>query len=202
MLKLASSHTVPPGEFPYVVPQTGFKVHGHTLNHAYEQVAANLRANGYPVPHDLRGIIEDSVCQKLGFPHCEEEDPIKRWRNGALLTWEVLKAGTTVIGSWLKAGKPMVAQAQADSRSAVCARCPANVSPQGCSVCQLGALTNLVHSIVGTAQASHSAEMKACSCCGCGLAVKIFIPLEHILKSEPLTPYPDNCWIKKEQNAG
>jgi hypothetical protein len=202
MYRLVNQNTVPPGEFPYVIPQTGFKVHGHTLNQAYDKTRDHLTANGLPVHPNLRAIIEDCVCQKLGYPVCEEEDPIKRFKSTLMLTWEVLKAGTTSLGSWILAGKPMVHQAQADARSEVCVRCPANVSPQGCAPCQLGALANLINSIVGTAKASRTGQLRACSCCGCGLEVKVFIPLEHITKSEPLIPYPDNCWIKKEQNAG
>lgn len=199
MLRLVDPDTIPPGAFTWTVKETGLRFDGATLTAICEKVKAHMRANGLTPPPNLPALIEDEACQRIPPHWCAEDDPAKQYRRNWQLTWEVLKNGTTTIGSWVAAGLPKVSQAQADSRSATCAMCRENIPTDSCAPCQAASLTNLIHSLTGASRSSHHEQLRACGCCGCALAVKVWTPLEHILKGEPLAPYPPNCWIEHEQ---
>jgi hypothetical protein len=199
MLHLVNPDTTPPGAFTYHVKETGADMKGDTLYAITERVKAHLVANKLPAPPNLVDLIVDETCKRIPPHWCEEDDPVKRYRRNWALTWEVLKAGTTTIGSWVAAGLPKVSQEKADARGAVCVMCRENIPADSCAPCQAASLTNLIHSLIGTDRSVHHDKLRACGCCGCALAVKVWTPLEHVIKGEPLAPYPPNCWIENER---
>jgi hypothetical protein len=198
MLAFENIETTPPGGFKGWVKETGHKFHGWTFHALREQVVAHLKANQLPIPLNLDSILEDQACQGMPRGVCRETDPAKAFLANMKLTWAVLKAGTQSIGSWALGGFNKVEKAQAEFRAATCVRCPHNRFPEGCSPCQSDSLHKLVYSLVGAERTVHHDQLHACDRCGCGLRVKIWAPLKHILKSSPMLPYPAHCWILKE----
>ena len=198
MLAIVSKQTTPPGGYRYRVEQTGQTFHAWTAFAIRQQVVNHLTANSIPVPHNLDALIEDFTCQGQPAGICDETDPIKSFLSNLHLTWQVIKAGTSTIGAWALDGFTKVEPAVADARAGVCASCPNNKFPQGCSPCQSDALHRLVHKLVGADNTRYDDRLHACVSCGCALRVKVWAPLRFVLKHPPMSPYPPQCWITKE----
>ena len=156
------------------------------------------RANGMPVPVDLEDIVLDFTCRGLGG-FCQEVDARYNWLQGTRLRFASVIAGTEVLGKWIIAGKPMVPQELADSRSEVCAGCSFNQDAKDCQVCAWPVLTRLVSKLLGDRKSKRHADLKACASCGCSLKLKCHIPLEHLKASFSYgEALPGWCWISAE----
>src|SRR6188768_968001 len=59
---LPNTHTSPPGEFQYRVPQTGQFFRASNWPQLQEQLIAHYRATGYPAPANLYEAVEDFIC--------------------------------------------------------------------------------------------------------------------------------------------
>jgi hypothetical protein len=198
MLAFENIHTAPPGGYKGWVEQTGQNFHGWTFAELKRKVTEHLRANSLPIPTDLDSVLEDQACQGMPSGVCREMDPAKAFLANMKLSWAILKEGTKSIGSWALSGFDKVSVDQAEFRAATCVSCPHNRFPDGCSPCQSDSLHKLVFSLVGAAKTTRHNQLHACDRCGCGLRVKVWAPLNHILKSTPMLPYPAHCWIVKE----
>lgn len=202
MLKFHQINNCPPGSYRGYVPETNFHVKAETWRSLLEKLHAHRVANGIPIKPGWIDEAEDYACQGLGPDVCHETDPRFGWVSGAAMTIQALVAGTTVLGSWIIAGLPKVPQEQADKRSEACVSCMMNLDVHGCQPCALPVFHTLVGKLIGSSRSKHHDQLKACAVCGCSNAVKVWAPLEHIKKSfDYADRLPDNCWLKKEDNA-
>lgn len=199
MLKLISPQTTPPGGFRATVVETGQTFHAWTHYALKQQLLAHFSANNLPIRHDLDFWIEDQTCQGLPRGFCEETDAVKAFLASLRLTWNILSAATRSLGSWGIAGFKKVEQPQAESRAAICVDCVHNQYPKDCAPCQFDAALKLITAIVGTDKTKSHDKLNACNRCGCFLKVKVWAPLEFVIKIPPLAEYPAHCWITKER---
>ncbi len=102
-------------------------------------------------------------------------------------------------------GKPVPKQL-AQSRAAVCSRCPFNVPPHSLQEKLSTLILKAAFAIFKLKTHTHikietEPKLGICKVCGCFLPLKIFVPLEHILKFTPdstLNCLAPNCWILNE----
>jgi hypothetical protein len=123
------------------------------------------------------------------------------WLAGLKHTFTNVLAGTLTIGTWLAKGRKFVEQEQADSRASVCAGCPENVEPQGCTNCNLSTLHEAVRSLIGSRSTAYNDRLKACKVCLCDLRSKVWLPHEalwpHMTEAQKAA-LPPFCWLIKE----
>lgn len=117
-------------------------------------------------------------------------------------------AGARTIIDWLGSGGKPVAQTLADARSATCATCPNNKPAHWME----WATGKLAASIKAELEAKnqmrlatpHDGAIHTCSACLCWLPLKVWAPLDVILKyqsEETKTKLHPSCWILSESTA-
>ena len=198
MLKFTNNSDTPHGGYRFHVAETGQDFQSFVRQQLKEAVVAHLKGNNLTVPADLDAQIEDFTCRYQGGNFCDETDPRYGWLSGAILKFRVVLAGTEILGKWLLAGKPFVAQELADERSEVCASCLYNRDPQGCATCQWSVLYSTVLKFLGSKRSSRRNALKSCASCGCALQLKVWIPHGHLKSSFAYADLPAWCWVAKE----
>src|SRR5688572_9336709 len=104
--------------------------------------------------------------------------------------------------SWLGAGGQPVPPPRAQGRANVCLRCPMNkemglyegLAKIGAGILrrQIEAKSHLKVGVLG------EERLHVCSACGCNLALKVQVPLMHILETTDTAKLHPNCWILRE----
>lgn len=202
-LKLKNRNTCPPGHnFPYIDPDTKIVIGAPSFS-ALERKVWNHRVanNLVPLPDTA---IEDIVCRQLIDRGCAEycidsEHSFLPIVTGFKVTFDQVKRGTLTIASNLIRGNPLVEQAEADRRSRLCAKCPYNVDPEGCTPCTMGAVRSLVKAVVGNRVTVEEASLKSCAFCGCFNASQVWFPLDVLqkfMRKEINDNLPGFCWKK------
>ena len=195
-MRLSSLNHVPPGGFRYRHPQSGYLAEAHSYGMLRGLVDAHCAANA------LRPVTDDEMQQQMceGLPpksartFCEGDGVSV---DGVRITWQDVWHGTKVLGSFLLAGRPLVAREEAERRAAICAPCSRNVNyakPCGSDCPELAAT---VEAIVGADGTTLDAELNACSVCKCSNKAQVWMPVEHLKRGvtdEMMPQFPDSCW--------
>jgi hypothetical protein len=113
--------------------------------------------------------------------------------------------GTSVVLDWLTSGGKPVAQELADSRAKICTGCPKNEPGDWYTT----APAQLIRSTLSARSDLKLAtpfddKLQSCVVCRCLLPLKIWCPLDHILKGtkpEVMEEFPSICWIKNQDGA-
>lgn len=113
--------------------------------------------------------------------------------------------GAAVLADWLGSGGHPVEKAKADARAQVCESCPLNCEPNWWGRVKSSIAEAIKqHLSAKTAlglQVENEERLHMCRACGCANRLKVWCPLEHIVKhtpSETFQKFPGTCWIKKE----
>src|SRR5688572_4095850 len=61
--------------FEYTQPETGFLMEAESIEALEAEVVAHRQANNLPVGSDIRGEIEDRLCESLPANYCVEDPP-------------------------------------------------------------------------------------------------------------------------------
>lgn len=114
------------------------------------------------------------------------------------ITWQdvALFAGMAALA--ISSGQPLVDQAEAERRAAICAGCPMNQPLNDCPHCREA--INALAQKMGGLSTSRDGELKACSVCGCELKASVHVNLEaqqRVLKPEMSARLPEWCWKRK-----
>jgi len=199
MRRLADKNLVPPNNFRYTDPDTGWTTVSPTYYDWIANAKEHRRANGLAVAPDFPAQAEDQLCGLIP-PHWCNRDA------GDVTTWvdtnfslTDLKEGMAVFGHWASLGMPLVTQQEADRRGAICVTCPLNVAVSGCSACHR--MASLITGTVAQKKGTYDDRLKACAVCHCALKAKTWFPLD-ILESrdgeaDRQRLYPDFCWLKQ-----
>lgn len=116
-------------------------------------------------------------------------------------------AGVRVLIEWLGAGLKPVSSEAAEARAQVCVKCPLN--QEGGFWEKLDALAaEEVRTMLGIRhdlqmKTSVDAQLKSCTACGCWIALKVHVPLNHIIKQTPddtWLKFDASCWLISEAN--
>lgn len=109
--------------------------------------------------------------------------------------------GTAVVVDWLMSGGNAVAPELAERRAGICVACPKNVPGSWYTVAPAQLIKETLEARKDlTLATSHDAELKSCDVCRCLMRLKVWVPLEPILKNTSpaiLAEFPPNCWIAK-----
>lgn len=110
--------------------------------------------------------------------------------------------GTAVVLDWLTSGGPPVAQDLANKRASVCVTCPRNVDGSWYTVAPAELIKATLESRKDLKLETPSdAQLKSCDVCKCLMRLKVFVPLDFIVKNtkpEIMAEFPAHCWIAKK----
>jgi hypothetical protein len=121
--------------------------------------------------------------------------------SGAASNLKRAAQGTAVILDWLTSGGTPVAQELAEKRAAICAACPKNLPGSWYTVAPAEIIRETLESRKDLKlETSKDAELKSCDVCRCLMVLKIWTPLDYIVKNtvpEIMAEFPAGCWIAK-----
>lgn len=196
-----SENTTPPGQWRYLVPETGTWLRGYwALTDLMSDLTKHYVVNKLQWPGDgpMKQRVLSQLCPQLPKGYCKDsEAPIGFWKR-VRTTFSELVQGTSTLGEWLRSGRK-VDPAEANERASICIKCPQNQEPEGCVGCNMPSVQNLVNSLRGGSRTPYDSQLRACNVCGCSLQVKVWVPSDIILKHTPasqLKEFPDGCWLK------
>ena len=199
MQRLLQKETVPPDGFRSLQPETRVWIRGGDYWTWLENDKAHRVANAIPITPFWADEVEDQLCRSLPPGHCKEKEPgVKPVNVPTRLSLDDVTRGSTAFGEWIVAGRPMVAQAEAERRAGICASCFYNIDIPGCKPCN-GAL-NVIKRIVGIRKTTSDPWMKSCAVCRCFNAVQIWFPAERLIQGttdKMMSEFPEFCWKAK-----
>src|SRR5687768_933419 len=164
-LRLIRTNVVPPGGFRYFQAETKLWIKGATIDGLEKAVVGHRQANHLPVGTDIRGEIEQQICEAAGPEWCQGENT---WTAKIQTAWRAVVQGTTTLVDWALQGGRRVSADEADARAAICAPCQYN-RPVDCIPCNSQKLTDVVASFASEAT-PHSKYLKSCAICSCMLS--------------------------------
>lgn len=179
-MKLKSRGIIPYGGYYRILdPLTGIRVEAVTWDHLMTKVRDERRANGAPLGLELEDEVEQWAC----ISHPDEVEVVdERLPKRRSLGLDDVVRGTQVLLAFKMAGSPLVSQAEANRRAAICQRCPMNLMwTQGCSVCSK--MEDVVRSVVGGARTEHDQQLFSCNICGCSLKAAVHVPNDILNKA-------------------
>jgi len=178
-------------------PDLGFVGQGYLFEVIANRCRDWRRANGVPIGLGFEDELEQALCRQHPSA-CETDDPREPIQPRRLNYRDVL-VGTQVMASFIAKGMPVVDQAEAERRAAICANCIANQDfGRPCSgIC--GKLEEIVTKIVGGKHTSKDDSLNSCVICGCYLKAAVWMDRETQWK--PLSEHQKiqfeqipNCW--------
>lgn len=192
MKKLIETSVVPPNGYSYEQKETSIKLTADNFGQLVTRVADHRRANNLPVPFNIADIVEAKVCEQR--PElCEGYVP-KPPPNQKLTLNSAIRFTRTLVAA---GGKRVENQAEADQRAAICAMCPDNIEPEGCTGCSSSIIKKTVEFMVGSRKTSYDSTLKSCKHCGCFNAAQVWLPLDALQKTitnSENEALPDHCW--------
>lgn len=195
-MKLRGHSQVPPGQFRYRHPNSGFEMIRHAWDLLRSDVTAHCSANGFPPITDEE--IERQMCENMG------EEPASRYCEGDGLTvkgvglhWKEIAAGTKALISHVLSGRQTVEQEEAERRAAICVTCERNVEYHRPCGGRCPEVDEVVKAVVGGGTTSLDDKLKACSVCGCVNRAAVWVEITHLSKGigpDFVEKAPPTCW--------
>lgn len=206
-----------PNGFQYKQRETGWELTTWDFNMLCQEIQKHRRANPqHRLPLDLVSIeneVEfanasrvaripgaDIYLQQGDLPPPKTPPPPGLIQRGLRLA-----AGGRTLVEWLKSREDAVPPELANTRAAICAKCPKNEPGDWAA-----RFTEPVSAAIRKElekrrgwelKTDHDEELRVCSACLCPLPLKVHVPIDFILKRIPedskaaLVP---ECWILKE----
>lgn len=199
MQTLINKNETPPGQFRFTVRETAHKFRSIAWGTLIKEIRDHYKANSLLVPLDLEAQVEDQLCSVLPPGWCNQNDPTKAHFHPAGLTMANFLTGTKTIVSWFLGGKRKASKEEIEERTRICSGCFWNQNPEGCTGCSMGAIHEVVNSVVAERYPGDQ-FLKACMLCGCSLVLKTRVPLDILQKhtsAEVNERLPEYCWLKK-----
>jgi hypothetical protein len=194
MLTIVDKQLIPPGEFRYQQPETGFKIQTRSWSQMLQQVHSHRVGNlGCDIEAGWQARLEHDYCLQNsldGTQWCSDEKYYAPDESRPL-HWSDIQRFLFSMIQWVAGGRKLVEQDEAERRAAICATCPKNVDLHvACPSCVK--LDALIAETKGDRATSLDASLRNCEVCRCFLPTLVFYPEEAISK-KGLT-YPPNCW--------
>jgi len=156
-------------------------------------------ANNLPIGLNWEANIQDQLCVGLDGNWCNQNGIPLPPSGGWAFDIQGVIQGTRTLAQWLIKGKgKKVEVVEAERRALICAGCPYNQDPAGCSSCSMGALREAAIVVVGGSTTAYDSQLKSCKVCGCALKAKIHLPLEILqdsLTDAQMFALPKHCWL-------
>lgn len=163
-------------------------------------VKQHYLANNLPIGLQWAENIQDQLCAGLDNEWCNEGGypipPMGGWG----FTIQAVIQGTRTLAQWMINAKgKKVELVEAERRALICAGCPFNQPPVGCSGCNIKALHDASNFVVNGAATVYDSQLQSCKICGCSLRAKIHLPLDILrdnLTDGQMNALPQHCWLK------
>jgi len=160
----------------------------------------------------INGLPEESTPLPFSGPHSRFANAGRAavGARGVISSMSGLKRaaqGTAVVLEWLGSGANPVAQELAEKRAEICVACPKNEPGSWYTEAPAELIKKAVESWKTLTSrtdfeftTNQGENLKSCGVCKCLLSLKVFCPMEHILKkttAEVMAELPSHCWIAK-----
>ena len=186
----------PPGNWRARCPHCGFWMKHYSWHAFDEMVRKHNAANGHePWDH------ESAACEQLPPGSCVYADGSHPAPFDTEMNVEALAASAHALAALTAEylfGNPLVDQAEAERRAAICARCNYNQEVRACLNCNgLTNIKNLIHKAVGDNKTSMDASLWNCRTCTCSLKTIVWIKgdiLEKGFTENQRARSPGHCW--------
>jgi hypothetical protein len=194
MLTIVDKQLIPPGEFRYQQPETGFKIQTRSWSQMLQQVHSHRVGNlGCDIQEGWQARLEHDYCLQNsldGTQWCSDEKYYAPDESRPLHWFDIQRFLFSMI-QWVAGGRKLVEQDEAERRAAICATCPKNVDLHvACPSCVK--LDALIAETKGDRATSLDASLRNCEVCRCHNSTAVFFPLES-MSNKGLT-FPDFCW--------
>jgi len=175
--EIINTNSTPPGGWEYKQPESG-RVFKHYSYEAWTNAIREHRlGNGYLMTADWQLELQDQLCKKNPnlFPGtCRRVNMLGRKRRfsfGATMSF------LGMLWKWLRDGRPMVEQEEAERRAAICVTCPYNQPLQhSCGAC-FSSMLKWISKIVGDRKTENDDKLGSCGICSCSLKPAVHFPL-------------------------
>lgn len=190
MLKILTTGETPPGGWRHVESHSGIPIPEKGIlirdkEQFLRMIIAHRKATGGDLEIGWAERLDDELCQEHPNYPCVEEGPPSERR----LTLSDLKNFLHAASTFIDSGASFVPQEEAESRAAICARCPLNVPVTGCFGC--AGIANAAMDFIAQRKTEQDDKLQSCQICGCFMRVKVWMP-----KQSDGQPYPEWCWQK------
>jgi len=198
------SQSPPGGGWRYFIEQTGAMLTATTEGALITSIQKHLAANDLPPLEDPSRAIEQYICEQVpGYCGLLDGTPVMTTKKTLKRTFHEIVTGTKTLGQWLLNGAKRVEIDEANRRASICAGCQENISPEGCTSCNMSVLKRLVEQVVpGSVVTQYNDQLKSCNVCGCALKAKVVIDGDIIRDNLPSDIYkqlPSHCWVKNDE---
>lgn len=170
----------------------------------FDQLVNNIgqwrRANGVPIGLGFIDEVEDAVCRQ--YPNeCHQTHP-QLPNPEQRLNWRDVLHGTVVMVKQKLSGTPLVSDAEAERRAAICVGCKFNQHiTYGCTG-GCPELNNVIAAIVGAKRTSADDKLRGCGICHCSLRSAVYVDLsiqQSVLTKEQIDKFKvakeiNGCW--------
>lgn len=198
----------------------------HSFDRICRDVFTKIRSNPalarkHNLPDTLQGV-EDMVdaynamiCEQNGWldyiqggPDHADAGPPPKWMPQQAINrlGGKLAAGARSLLQWLGEGGEPVKPALAESRAAICVKCPLNKNIELKDFFVQGASELIRRQIEFAKECSLdtivSKDLGICNACGCPLKLMVHIPIEHKLSGmtkESFDALDSKCWVRSER---
>lgn len=185
--------------------QDGTLIMRNTRQDWFDAIAKHYKDNDIPRPEDWKAQAEHQLCMLLPPGWC-------MWETGeaaaglvdARLSMGDIFRGMEVLARIAASPDPLVEQAEAERRAALCSGCFANAHVPGCAPCMK--IPDMVASIAGAKTTKSDYLLQSCLVCKCRNSAAVWIKEELLAKG--ITPdhhriyqQLDWCWKKDIQPA-
>lgn len=193
----------PPGKWVYFQKETRLWLMGEDKGDLITQVISHRRYKSLARTTEAEVLedIERQVCERLGPELCQAEKG-EDWKPlkdiGRNISLDQVRAFSSFALAHFKNGGELVSVEQAKARAEKCKDCQFNQQITNCGACEK--VYELVEKMVPADRRFDG--LSVCRICGCGLKVKVNVPIEVIRASEEgrglQYPPADRCWIAEE----
>lgn len=203
MARMLFPNQTPPGRWVYFQKETRLWIIGEDKIDLIAQTMSHRKYKHLPrtSQDEILEDIERQVCERLGPELCQAE-PGEDWKPmkdiGRNISLDQVRAFSSFALHHMKNGGELVAPELARARADKCMDCQFNQQITNCGACEK--VYELVEKLVPAERRFDG--LSVCRICGCGLKVKVNVPIEVIRSSEEerSLQYPpaDKCWIAAE----
>jgi hypothetical protein len=194
MKKPRNMTDTPKGDWAYRQPETDMpfrEQHPKALEAAVFEHRLSLPGLQLDTTGGWQARLWHDICQQNEYLDCVDTEDPGRYPNLADVWNWVLS-----MNDWRKTGLDVVTQQEAESRAAICVKCPHNKVVAGCFGCH--GVGEAISNLIGGKKTSLDANLHQCGVCnGCMLGPKVFLPLEVIRTETYQDKLPSFCWLKK-----
>lgn len=189
----------PPDYFRFTFPD-GTTIKQNHRQDWFNKIEAHYRMNGYEMPLDWKEQAENQLCQLLPPGWCrydtgETAQPLA----DARITMGDLFRGMEVLLRIAASPDPLVEQAEADRRAAICSGCAMNAHVPGCAPCMK--IPDMVAKIAGARTTKYQHLLQSCLICKCRNEAQAWIKPEILAKGITYGQHLafkqiEHCWKK------